>query len=109
MPPNWAKLLLKESIYNAIPAILMLQGMAPEWVAKVLREARALVGFLGAWICKWRVYCGIPWSYCRVYCWDGYWGCCWVDTLELLPGVLLGWVLGLLLGGVRAVANQELL
>ena len=31
------------------------------------------------------------------------------DTLELLLGVLLGWVLGLLLGGVRTVANQELL
>ena len=47
-PPNWTDLLFKEIIkkckYDTIPAILMLRGIAPEWVAKILRPAGSLVG-----------------------------------------------------------------
>ena len=50
-PPNWISSLIKEIIkkckFDAIPAILMLQGMPPEWVAKVLRQAGALFGSVG--------------------------------------------------------------
>ena len=44
-PPNWAGSLMKEIIkkckFDAIPAMLVLQGMQPGWVAKVLMKAGA--------------------------------------------------------------------
>ena len=59
-PPNWTGLLIKEIIkkckFDAIPAMLVLQGMQPGWVAKVLMRAGAFgmaavsvaIGGLGA-------------------------------------------------------------
>ena len=49
-PQNWTDLLFKEVIkrceFDAVPAILMLQGVQPEWVAKVLMEVVTLGGFV---------------------------------------------------------------
>ena len=48
IPQNWTNLLFKEIIkrceFDAVPAILMLQGIPPEWVAKVLMGISRLIG-----------------------------------------------------------------
>ena len=54
VPPNWSHLLFKEIIkkcnYDAIPAMLMLQGISPEWAAKLLIMTGSTVGYAGGHI-----------------------------------------------------------
>ena len=40
------KEIIKRCEFDAVPAILMLQGMQPEWVAEVLMEVETLGGFV---------------------------------------------------------------
>ena len=54
MPPNWTYLLFKEIIkkcnYDAIPAMLMLRGIPPQWAAELLMMAGSTVGYAGGHI-----------------------------------------------------------